>query len=84
MIKSYRQFPYIYAAQTVYILDKIAAADFMASDSPAANLVSNFTWTNEDQNLVALDIESGMTTEEAAQKWIDANKDKVDAWLAAG
>ncbi len=65
-----------------YILDKIASAEFMASGSPAADLVSNFTWTNEDQNQVALYIANdGMTGEDAAQKWIDDNPDKVAAWL---
>jgi glycine betaine/proline transport system substrate-binding protein len=68
-----------------YILDKIASADFMASGSPAADLVSNFTWTNEDQNQVALYIANdGMSGEEAAQQWIDDNPDKVDAWLQGG
>jgi glycine betaine/proline transport system substrate-binding protein len=57
----------------------------MASDSPAANLVSNFTWTNEDQNLVASYITADeMSPEDAAQKWIDANPDKVDVWLQGG
>ena len=65
-------------------LQKLATTKLMESGSPFASLLKNFTWTNEDQNMVALDIESGMTPEEAAQKWIDANKDKVDAWLAAG
>lgn len=65
-----------------YILDKIASADFMASGSPAADLVSNFTWTNEDQNQVALYIANdGMSGEDAAQQWIDDNPDKVDAWI---
>lgn len=32
-----------------------------------------------------LDIFSeGMNEKDAAQKWIDANRDKVDAWIAAG
>ena len=65
-----------------YILDKIASADFMESDSPAAVLVENFTWTNDDQNEVALMIaKDGMDQQEAAQSWIDENQDKVDAWL---
>ena len=64
-------------------LQKLATTKLMDSGSPFASLLKNFSWTNEDQNMVALDIESGMTPEEAAQKWIDANKDKVDAWLAA-
>ena len=65
-------------------LQKLATTKLMESGSPFATLLTNFNWTNEDQNMVALDIENGMTPEEAAQKWIDANKDKVDAWLAAG
>jgi glycine betaine/proline transport system substrate-binding protein len=65
-------------------LQKLATTKLMESGSPFASLLTNFSWTNADQNMVALDIESGMTPEEAAQKWIDANKDKVDAWLAAG
>ena len=65
-------------------LQKLASTKLMESGSPFASLLTNFSWTNEDQNMVALDIENGMTPEEAAQKWIDANKDKVDAWLAAG
>ena len=65
-----------------YILDKIAAADFIEEGGPAATLVENFTWTNEDQNEVALAIaKDGMEPADAAQEWIDANQDKVDVWL---
>ena len=65
-----------------YNLDKIASKDFMDADGPAAQLVQNFKWTNDDQNLVAKYIaDEGMKPEDAAQKWIDANPDKVDAWL---
>lgn len=68
-----------------YILDKIAAADFMEENGPAAQLVENFTWTNDDQNAVALMIaKDGMSPEDAAQQWIDDNPDKVDAWLQGG
>ena len=63
-------------------LQKLATTKLMESGSPFASLLTNFSWTNEDQNTVALDIENGMTPEEAAQKWIDANKDKVEAWLS--
>jgi glycine betaine/proline transport system substrate-binding protein len=62
-------------------LVKLATTKLLDSGSPFATLVKNFTWTNADQNQVALDIESGTAPEEAAQKWIDANKDKVNAWL---
>jgi glycine betaine/proline transport system substrate-binding protein len=67
----------------VYDLNKIASAKFMSSGSPAANLVKNFKWTNDDQNLVAKYIsEDKMTAEEAGKKWVEANPDKVKAWLA--
>ncbi|MGH8869191.1 MAG: ABC transporter substrate-binding protein [Actinomycetes bacterium] len=65
-----------------YKLDKIVAKDFAESGSAAYDLVKNFQWTNDDQNLVAKYIaEDGMTPEAAAEKWVKANRDKVDAWL---
>ena len=63
-------------------LKKVGRTEFLDSDSPAATLVTNFTWTNDDQNLVAKYItEDGMSNEEAAAKWVADNQDKVDAWL---
>ena len=65
-----------------YPLNKVAATEFMNSGSPAADLVKNFTWTNDDQNSVAKAIAAdGMAPEDAAQQWIDDNPDKVAAWL---
>lgn len=65
-----------------YELNKIASSKFASSGSPAYKLVKNFTWTNEDQNAVAGYIaKDGMSPEAAAKKWIDANPDKVAAWL---
>ena len=63
-------------------LVKLATVKLMDSGSPFATLLTNFEWTNEDQNQVALDIESGMDPREAAQKWIDEHPDVVAAWLA--
>jgi glycine betaine/proline transport system substrate-binding protein len=66
-----------------YELNKIASKKFMESGSPAAALVKNFTWTNDDQNLVAKYItEDKMSPEDAGKKWVEANPDKVKAWLA--
>lgn len=66
-----------------YELNKIASKKFMDSGSPAAKLVKNFQWTNDDQNLVAKYItEDKMSPEEAGKKWVEANPDKVKAWLA--
>ncbi len=65
-----------------YVLDKIVSKKFADSGSPAYTLVKNFTWTNDDQNLVAKYIsEDKMTPEEAAEKWVKDNPDKVKAWL---
>ncbi|WP_328745325.1 ABC transporter substrate-binding protein [Streptomyces sp. NBC_00285] len=65
-----------------YNLDKIVSAKFAKSGSPAYNLVKNFNWTNEDQNTIAKWIAvDKMSDDAAAKKWVDANKDKVDAWL---
>ena len=62
-------------------LQKLASKKLMDSDSVFAKIVKNFNWTNADQNTVAAYIEDGMTPADAANKWIEANKSKVDAWL---
>jgi glycine betaine/proline transport system substrate-binding protein len=65
-----------------YDLDKIASKEFMQAGSPAAKLVENFRWTNEDQNVVAGYIaQDGMSPEAAAEKWVKDNPDKVKEWL---
>ncbi|MFD7991378.1 ABC transporter substrate-binding protein [Streptomyces mexicanus] len=66
----------------VYGLDKVVSTGFARSGSPAYQLVKNFHWTNEDQNLVAKYIAvDKMSDEAAAKKWVEANRDKVEAWL---
>ncbi|MFC9926359.1 ABC transporter substrate-binding protein [Streptomyces sp. NPDC127190] len=66
----------------VYDLDKIVSAGFARSGSPAYRLVKNFTWTNDDQNTVARYIAvDKMSDDAAAKKWVEANRDKVAAWL---
>ncbi|MFF7794615.1 glycine betaine ABC transporter substrate-binding protein [Streptomyces sp. NPDC007991] len=66
----------------VYKLDKIVSAKFAKSGSPAYDLVKKFTWTNDDQNTVAKYIAvDKMAPEAAAKKWVEANRDKVDAWI---
>jgi glycine betaine/proline transport system substrate-binding protein len=65
-----------------YKLNKLIAKKFADSGSPAVKLVKGFKISNKDQNLIATDIaEKKMDPDEAAQKWIDANPDKVKAWL---
>ncbi len=66
-----------------YDLNKVVSTKFATSGSPAYNLVKNFKWTNEDQNQVAKYIaEDKMSDKAAAKKWVDANPDKVKAWMA--
>jgi glycine betaine/proline transport system substrate-binding protein len=64
------------------VLKKIGSTEWAESDSTAVDLVKNFEWTNDDQNLVAKYVsQDKMSPEDAAQKWIDENPDKVEAWL---
>jgi glycine betaine/proline transport system substrate-binding protein len=65
-----------------YVLNKLIATKFAKSGSPAVNLIKKFTFSNDDQNLVAAYIaKDQMSPEAAADKWIAANPDKVKAWL---
>ncbi|GGL89274.1 ABC transporter substrate-binding protein [Nakamurella endophytica] len=65
-----------------YTLNKIISKRFADSGSAAVNLVRNFRWTNADQDLVARYITADkMSPEDAAAKWVQANPDKVAAWL---
>jgi glycine betaine/proline transport system substrate-binding protein len=66
-----------------YDLDKIVSKKFADANGPAYKLVKAFNWTNDDQNTVAEYIaKDKMSDEDAAKKWVDANPDKVKAWLA--
>jgi glycine betaine/proline transport system substrate-binding protein len=65
-----------------YHLNKLISTKFADSGSPAVDLVKNFKWSNADQNVVSKYIgQDKMDPDAAAQKWIDANPDKVNAWL---
>ncbi|HKQ00081.1 MAG TPA: ABC transporter substrate-binding protein [Actinomycetes bacterium] len=67
-----------------YDLNKIVGTKFAETDSSGYKLVKAFSWTNEDQNVVAKAItEDKVDPEKAAQQWVDANPDKVNAWLQA-
>ncbi|MCO8274269.1 glycine/betaine ABC transporter substrate-binding protein [Actinoplanes sp. TRM 88003] len=65
-----------------YDLEKIAAKPFAESGSPAADLIKNFTWTNDDQNTVARDLTiAELPPDQAAQNWLDANRPTWQDWL---
>ena len=66
-----------------YDLNKIVSKKFADANGPAYKLVKAFNWTNDDQNIVSEYIaKDKMSDEDAAKKWVDANPDKVKAWLA--
>jgi glycine betaine/proline transport system substrate-binding protein len=67
-----------------YDLDKIARKAFVDSGSPAADLIKNFRWTNDDQNEVARDITvKKLSRDDAAKRWLDANRPTWQQWLPA-
>jgi glycine betaine/proline transport system substrate-binding protein len=67
-----------------YILDKIVSKTFSEEGGAAFEVVKNFTWTNDDQNVVADYITNGgMSPDEAAAKWAADNEDVWKAWLPA-
>jgi glycine betaine/proline transport system substrate-binding protein len=60
----------------------IARQGLEADHPEAYQVLDNFNWTPDDMNSVMLDIaQNDMVETEAAQKWIDNNRDKVDAWI---
>ena len=63
-------------------LKKIVSTSWVEEGGPGVDLVEAFTWTNEDQNLVAKYIsDEGMSNEDAAARWVEENPDKVAAWI---
>jgi glycine betaine/proline transport system substrate-binding protein len=65
------------------VLYKAFNADLETNDPAAFEFLSNFQWTADDQNQVALSIQEGTDPEEAAQTWLDENPDVWQAWLPA-
>lgn len=65
-----------------YALNKIVSTKFATEGGKAYELVKNFNWTNEDQNLVSDYITNqGMSAADAAAKWITDNEAKWKAWM---
>ena len=65
-------------------LYKAFNADLQTKAPAAFAFLSAMSYTNDDQNSIALDINNGMTPEAAAQKWIDANPTVWQPWVDAG
>lgn len=59
----------------------IARKGLQEDMSQLYQIVDNFHWTSEDMESILLDMNEGMSPDDAAQKWIDANRETVDQWL---
>jgi glycine betaine/proline transport system substrate-binding protein len=59
----------------------LARIDLKTDDPEAYAILQRFRWTSEDIASVMTDIADGMPEEEAAKKWVENNRDKVDLWL---
>jgi len=67
-----------------YDLDKVGRKAFVDSGSPAADLIKNFRWTNDDQNTVARDITvKKLSRDAAAKRWLDTHRSTWQKWLPA-
>jgi len=68
-----------------YDLDKIASKKFADANSTAYQLIKNFQWTNDDQNLVSDYLTNqGMSADQAAEKWVNEHESTWKAWIPAG
>ncbi|MBU7596791.1 glycine/betaine ABC transporter substrate-binding protein [Streptomyces sp. P38-E01] len=63
-------------------LQKFFNADFEQYGGPAAELLRNFRWSNDDQNRVAKMMASdGLKGPEAAARWVEDNRGTWRPWL---
>ena len=66
-------------AEQIHTLVRLGLKD----DQPDAyRFLDQFEWTPADMEAVMVDIYGGMSEQEAAKKWVEANADKVDQWIA--
>ncbi len=64
------------------IIEKVFSKKFATGGSPAYPVLKRFSWTNADQEIVAKWIAGDhMNPDKAGQKWVAANKAKVNKWL---
>jgi glycine betaine/proline transport system substrate-binding protein len=70
-------------AYDVTIINKLFSKKFAEGGSPAYDALAKMKLTNEDQEAVAKAIAGDKKDPEvAAKEWVDANQDKVDAWVS--
>lgn len=59
----------------------IARKGLKTDKADAYAFLDRFEWTADDMAKVMVDIQEGKSPEEAANAWVDQNKEKVDAWI---
>lgn len=65
-------------------LDKYVSKNLEDKAPKAAQFIKDFEWSADHQNEVAYAITiDGMTREEAAKQWVEANEDVWSAWIPA-
>ncbi|MGK5678353.1 ABC transporter substrate-binding protein [Actinoplanes sp. URMC 104] len=68
-----------------YVLDKIVSKKFADGNSTAYQMIKNFTWTNDDQNIVSDYLTNqGMSADQAAEKWVNEHEATWKPWIPAG
>jgi glycine betaine/proline transport system substrate-binding protein len=68
-----------------YDLDKIVSKKFAGKNNTAYQLIKNFHWTNDDQNLVSDYLTNqGMNADKAAEKWVNEHEATWKPWIPAG
>jgi glycine betaine/proline transport system substrate-binding protein len=66
------------------ILYKAFSDELETKDPAAFEFLSNMSYTNEDQNEIALAVDDGgESLEDASQAWVDENEDVWSQWLPA-
>jgi len=53
----------------------------MLDDPEAYKIIDNFYWEVEDMSSVMEELATDVEPEEAADNWIEANRETVDGWL---
>ncbi|QGQ99673.1 ABC transporter permease subunit [Paenibacillus psychroresistens] len=59
----------------------IVRLDLQADQPSAYQFLDNFEWKPADMEQVMVKIQEGQKPEEAASQWVEANPDKVNAWI---
>ena len=65
----------------VETINTYAREGFKEENPDAYQILDNFNWEVEDMTAVMEELANGTEPEEAAENWIEANREEVDSWL---